>query len=233
MALDGTYAGLKSTIPLWLQRDDLDDLVPDFIALAEVRLNDRLRLASMETEVTITLAAGGSSVLTDEETGDILISESTGDQLVDEVSSTAGGLPSDFLEARLVQANTSVPGTVLRLVSPARAKELYGTLVGYPDVYTITGLILRVYPSTDATVDLIYYARIPALSEDNPSNWLLTKYPQIYLYASLLEAAPLTRDDDRTIMWNMALDKAIADAQESDRGTRWSNAGFRLLGPTP
>lgn len=233
MALDGTYSGLKASIAAWLERDDLTALIPDFIALAEVRLNDRLRIAPMEKRTTITLATGtGSTILTDEDTGDILIDESGGETLIDEEVSSDGQLPDDFLEARVVSANTS-PVVNLRLAGPERSSNMYGTLVGYPDVYTIVGNKITAYPGTTATLDLVYYGRIPALSEDNPENWLLTKYPQIYLYASLLEAMPLLQDDARTVLWKAALDQAIEDASRADVSSRWGNVGLRLGGPTP
>lgn len=40
-----------------------------------------------------------------------------------------------------------------------------------------------------------YYARIPELSNDNPSNWLLAKQPSLYLHGSLLQLAMFTKDD--------------------------------------
>lgn len=234
MALDGTYEGLKISIAQWLNRDDLVDLIPDFIAMAEIRLNDRLRLAPMETRTTLTLAGSSThDTLTDEETSSVLTDESTSSVLTDEAITSDGQLPDDFLEARVVTANTS-PALTLRLASPTRGPDIYGTLSStYPDVYTIVGNTITTYPGTSATIDLIYYARIPALSDSNPSNWLLVKYPQIYLYASLLEAMPLLMDDQRTLLWNAALDKAIEDAGRADQGLRWGGAGLRLIGPTP
>lgn len=233
MALDGTYGGLKSSVAAWLTRDDLTALIPDFITLAEARLNDILRLAPMEKKATINLSSSLSTVLTDEDTGDILTDESTGSVLVDEAGiASFGSLPSNILEIRVVIANTS-PAVTLRLSSPAASIDTYGSLSGYPVEYTIVGDTITIYQGTTATIDLIYYERIPTLSDESPENWLLTKYPQMYLYASLLEATPLLRDDPRIVVWKSGLDQAVSDARVADIALRWGNSGFRIPGPTP
>lgn len=238
MALDGTYAGLQASILEWLDRDDPLP-VKDFIALAEVRIADNLRVAEMETLATVTLGAGisnlppdfleartiavrqGASVLSgalivDEETGAVWTDEETGAQWRVEVEGNAGPLfPS------------------LKLIDPAWGVDNYFGAAGTPNAYTIVGGKLTVFPTQAAVVQMTYYARPPALSDDNPSNWLLTSRPNIYLYAALLESAPLLQDDGRVQLWKAALDTAINDFQSSDRQRRWSNASFRVSGPTP
>jgi hypothetical protein len=44
---------------------------------------------------------------------------------------------------------------------------------------------------------MIYYGKIPALSAQQATNWLLTKAPDVYLYGSLLHAQPFLMDDQR------------------------------------
>ena len=237
MAL-GTYSELQAAIATWLDREDLTAVIPDFITMAEVRLNDRLRLAPMERVWTFSSASFASAiVLVDEETGAILTGD--GAQLTDEDASQvvpvaigAAPLPSDFLEIRML-APTAYPGRPIMLAGPAWASHTYYGLSGYPDVYTIIGSSLGVYPTTTGALSMTYYAKIPALTDDAPTNWLLTSRPQLYLYASLLEAEPFFRDDNRVGVWKAMLDEAIANAKVSDIGTRWSNAAVRLSGPTP
>jgi hypothetical protein len=54
-----TYDGLIASIRSWLMdRDDLAGVIPDFIALAEADINNRLRLRSMLTEVAFPDAGG-------------------------------------------------------------------------------------------------------------------------------------------------------------------------------
>src|SRR4051794_31417082 len=53
MAL-ATYSDLQASIANWLHRSDLTLQIPDFISLAESRLNRLLILRSMETEASLT-----------------------------------------------------------------------------------------------------------------------------------------------------------------------------------
>ena len=47
MAID-SYTKLKTSVATWLDRDDLTDNIPDFISLAEDRINRHIRVRSME-----------------------------------------------------------------------------------------------------------------------------------------------------------------------------------------
>jgi hypothetical protein len=55
--------------------------------------------------------------------------------------------------------------------------------------YLRSGNTISFAPTFTATraIELTYYARPPALSPTATTNWLLTKYPQFYLWASLAQ----------------------------------------------
>ena len=84
---------------------------------------------------------------------------------------------------------------------------------------------------TSAT--LIYYAKIPALSDANPTNWLLTRYPDAYLYACLLEAMPYNEEDARMQTWATAYATAIDKIQRDDKGARYTQGTIRVMQATP
>jgi len=50
-----TFAELKTAAANWLDRSDLTDRIPEFIALAEARFNRILRIRAMETVSTAIL----------------------------------------------------------------------------------------------------------------------------------------------------------------------------------
>ena len=52
-----TYAELQTAVAGWLHRGDLTATIPDFISLAEAKLNRRLRLRAQETTATGTVSA--------------------------------------------------------------------------------------------------------------------------------------------------------------------------------
>ena len=48
---------------------------------------------------------------------------------------------------------------------------------------------------------MLYYGRIPALSDIETSNWLLNDAPDVLLYGALLQSAPYLVDDARVQVW--------------------------------
>lgn len=99
-------------------------------------------------------------------------------------------LPTDF-------------GTVVRLTATVgdaeynidyKAKD-YSSSLTYPNAYTLESNQLRIFgTSTGQAYTLYYIPNIAALSDTNPTNWLLTTAPDLYLYATCLEAAKYIRD---------------------------------------
>jgi len=65
--------------------------------------------------------------------------------------------------------------------------------------YTIIDGAFELIPTPSNSVELTitYYAKIPALSSTQATNWLLTKAPDLYLYATLTNAAPYLQNDER------------------------------------
>ena len=67
-------------------------------------------------------------------------------------------------------------------------------------------------PTPDAYVARLVYERtITSLSTSTTINWLLTSHPDIYLYATLCEAAPYLKDDNRLQMWQMLLAERLEE----------------------
>ena len=56
----GTFAQLKTAAANWLDRSDLTDRIPEFIALTEARFNRILRIRDMETVSTAISTTGGT-----------------------------------------------------------------------------------------------------------------------------------------------------------------------------
>jgi hypothetical protein len=52
-------------------------------------------------------------------------------------------------------------------------------------------------PSQDIEIEMVYYGKIPALSDSNTTNWMLLKAPDVYLYGAMVHAAPYLMDDPR------------------------------------
>lgn len=195
MALD-TYAALQAAVADYLARSDLTTQIPDFIALNESRMNKVLRTRYQETVASITIDASTEA------------------------------LPTDFLEARTFVLSSS-PNVVLEYLAPTDLETTYASgAAGKPLNFSIIGSNFKFGPSPDATYtgSLTYYAKIPALSNANTSNWLLTNYPDLYLYGTLMEAAPFTASDERIPIWMGLYDRAIAGLSQADERARWNGS---------
>jgi hypothetical protein len=205
MALD-TYSNLQTAIAAWAFRtgdDEFTAQLPDFITMTENRVNRTLRIREMEASATITLTDG------------------------------AGTLPADYLEHRRVVANVS-PISVLEMVTPDYASDRYPENgAAYPRYFSIIGNALKTYPTSTGDIALTYYQKVPALSEADPTNWLLAKAPEVYLYGALVEAAPYMQDDQAAQRYITLFQKALKDLQDADIGARYARATARTSGPTP
>lgn len=91
-----------------------------------------------------------------------------------------------------------------------------------------------VAPRIAGDVEVSYYAMLPPLSASTTTtNWLLTRYPDIYLYGVGFEAAKYVRDAELAQASKFMLDDAIATARSDDFDARYSRARVRVSGVTP
>ena len=63
-------------------------------------------------------------------------------------------------------------------------------------------------PATAQTLEVLYYEQPRFLGEDFQTNWLTEYAPDLLLYATLLEAAPFLKADERIQMWQAMYDRA-------------------------
>lgn len=177
----GTYAQLQTAVASWLARDDLTTQIPDFITLAEAKFNRELRCNQMEVRATATVNTA-----------------STEPEFI--------ALPGDFQTMRRVRLSSVTGKPRLEFLSGTQADEWRtksGNVSGQPGGFTIFGDEMELIPTPqDAyTIEMVYRAYIPALSDSNTSNWLLTLAPDAYLYGALLESAPYIKEDARIQTW--------------------------------
>ena len=192
MAL-ANYTDLKTAIATTLNRDDLAANVPDFIALAEADLNRRLRHWRMQKRSIATIDSRYSAV------------------------------PSDWLESvRFTTTDSPTqPMEVLSQIEMAQARGGRADATGRPAYFAVTGGQFEFFPTPNAsfTAELVYYARVPVLSDSAPVNFLLTEHPDVYLYGALAHSAPFLREDDRVQLWSALYVQAVEGANGlSERG---------------
>lgn len=180
-----TYAELLIELDAWLNRSDLSARIPTFIKLFESRMNRTLRAPAMEVLVTTSTVASDASIV----------------------------LPADFLAMRSLYIDGD-PDTVLEAMSLAALRDTYGSATtGLPRAYTILGGSIMLAPTPDGVYALnqSYFQAIPALGGATPINWLLSAFPDAYLYGTLAIASAYLKDDERVGAWMSAWDQCIAE----------------------
>lgn len=197
-----TYDELQASILTWLARapDDEDavtDLVTDFIALAESRFNRELRVREMI------------------------------ERIASPINDVKSSMPARFLEmlsASVIRTDgLSYP---LRYVTAHELNRGARNVTGDPGLYTIIGGEILFGPNFEFDSDvldsdrpqleLVAYFSQPVLSDDNQENDILKQYPNIYLYASLIEAEAFIASDQLTT-WVAAYESALASANMSQQ----------------
>ncbi len=181
MAL-ANYSDLLASVASWLNRTDLTARIPDFITLAESRLNREMRLRVMETEAELTIPNGDRTV----------------------------ALPDDFLEPLGLWAVESTGRRDLRYLASVQMHVLTATGSIYDWAITGSDIDVQRPVSGDMALVLRYLAKF-ALSEAEPTNWLMANHPDVYLFAALVEAGPYLRDNDLLAIWSGRLEQAMAE----------------------
>jgi hypothetical protein len=196
------YADLQESIANYIGRTDLANKIPDFIQFAEIRISRDLRTRQMLLLATAPTVATEAQV----------------------------SLPSDFLEIRDIHVQGS-PRSPVTYMSPsvfsrnARADES-----GKPVNYTILAseFVLAPIPDTAYTLEILYYAKPPVLSNTNISNLFLANYPDALLYASLLEAEPYLINDARAQTWTTLYERAIQKIITTNQNGEYSGVPLQM-----
>ena len=197
-----TYTQLKTAISNWLDRDDLDAVIPDFITLAEHQMERVVRHYKM-------------------------VERSSG-----ALDSQYSAVPADWLETirmSISDGNTSkVDQTSLTDLMDKREAGL--NQVGRPRFYAHAGESFELYPTPNQTynIELMYYQKIPALSTSQATNWLLDFAPDAYLYGSLMQAAPYLGEDERVAVWNGLYNSAISSINAQNEKSRYSGSTLSM-----
>ena len=179
------YTELTAAITSWAHRSDVSAQADTFIQLAEAEFNTRLRTVDQETVA----------------------------ELVCNTRYTA--LPADFLEMRAVEYLGDTISNLTYATPEFVSEWRRASPTGDSKAYTLRGLYIELLPnlgaddpdidgfgadvspfqSGEVPLTIHYWAKIPALSALNLTNWLINAHPNLYLYACLRNAAIWTKDD--------------------------------------
>ena len=198
-----TLGQLKTSVDNWLARDDVAVSGTDFteiLLIAESEIARDVRAMVQETTTTLTFTGREAD------------------------------LPADFLEPR----NPFIDDNIRKFEykTPQALRESSGWATGRQGAaYTLegnptTGRVKMVIAapasaSTPLTVEVNYWARFPALVNDNDTNWLLANHYDIYLYATLRAACEYIQEDVLEDRYMLKYERAIERQQKLENRKRY------------
>ena len=80
-----------------------------------------------------------------------------------------------------------------------------------PWAYTVEANQVRVWPSGDFTLSLLYQPTLPQLSESSPTNTLLSKHPDAYFFGAMVFAEGYVSNDNRAANFKALWDECLAE----------------------
>ena len=199
------YQSLCTKIADVLNRQDLSAVIPDFAMLATTRISRDMARIKHPGAITRAVAS---------------------------VVNNYAPLPLDYLAMyQLMDQDTQISMTYVTPDQSMTAQSKGWPVSQSPSpspkniFYTIMGKTLRMIPTPDstapATLEMWYYSYLPAISTGNAANWVLTQYPDLYLYGALVHTAPYLKNDDRIQVWEGMYQAILRDIEvEADRANR-------------
>lgn len=197
------YTELQTAVANWLNKTNLTSRIPEFIALAEGRLSRRLRTKEMESVTSGQTFTSGTDTY----------SLPTNAVSITKFVVTAGGV-----EYQLDQLSK----TLLR-------RKFQNNTPDIPSAFALDGnqLIVRATPDGDYAYEVSYYSEIPDLAT-NTTNWLLTRYPDVYLCGACLEGAIYNRNLRDTAYWEARFKEGIEEIIRLDTRDRWGGGSLSV-----
>lgn len=194
-----TYSELQTAVANWLQRDNLNSIIPDLIMLGEKRILRKVRVRSMESELNGTISNGVLAV------------------------------PDDYLDLKFVYLDAIPTIPLRRVSGSQVYQQFpYRSSVGKPQIIGRQGdnFIFGPYPDSTYTVKGIYYAKPESIQTS--ANDLFLDNPDLYLFAALAEAAPYLKDDNRIQLWEAKREAIIMDLDNQDVEEYSSGGGMAV-----
>ena len=200
MALE-TVGDLRAAVKRQSHRNDIDDdQVNDFIDQCESDIYanefDILRVREMETRSTAVTAADSRYL----------------------------ELPDNFLEMRrlsLLLGSGETPDVTFQAPNQLRVKSS-----GRPKFFTVTSqLEFDRIPDSTYSIEMQHMVSAVPLTDDAPTNFVLSNYPNIYLYGSLWALFLWTMDEQRATYYRGLFLGSIRGANKGTKKSRY--------GPSP
>jgi len=214
MSTTMTFATLQEDVQRYLERGAtyasdpvVFEQIPRLINLAERRIARELKVQGFIAVVTTNLVVGQSVY-------------DKPDRWRDVVSINIGTGASNTSRRSLYSRSYEY----CRSYWPDEAET--DTPLFYAD-YDYDHWLLAPTPDDTYPMEVLYYELPPLLDDVTQTNWLTEYAPQLLLYATLLEATPFLKNDERIGTWQNYYDRAAAMLNGEDLAKILDRAAVR------
>lgn len=194
MALS-TFDELVLSIENWSHRKDINDLIADFISLAEIEMynNEGWQLETRDMELVSTASTSGLYL----------------------------ALPPGFEKARSIQLETGNGLQDVKFQAPEQLLRQVST--GLPRFFSVIGNEIEFdrVPDSAYTVQIQYYKKPDPITKTNQTNSVLTNHPNIYLYGALHQLSLWSEDEAEAIKWFAKMQSVIRGANKAAKKARY------------
>ena len=213
-----TYTELKSAVENWLDRDDRDSEIQDWVRLTELEVERQLELGSQQGETTGTLTGG-----------------------VEYIETPAGiiypqQLIFDTEPPRIVNVVPLSQGEEIGYAQRGDAAPERASVWGVNPSTFATRIRVWPVPQSDVAYTLYYVDRITPLTAASPTNYLLLIAPDIYLYGCRMHSDLFDENPEGAVAWRQLLDGQIRSVKKQQKWLRAKAGRLRMRprrGTTP
>jgi hypothetical protein len=203
MALN-SYTTIKDAALRWMNREGFTELetdIEDIMAIAQRNIWRTANLNAMLTAGTVTTSARTAAL-------------------------PSGALRIKSVTLQASTQNCELRGAPFRTVMLAKSSDA-------PRFYTVVGSTMYFGPVPDQeyTLDVIYYVALENISTTNDSNWVVSNYPELILWATLYEALMWLKDDNRAGIYKQRMDSLIAEILKSESELMYEGGSLSVLDP--
>jgi hypothetical protein len=202
------YLSIKETAQAYVDRydDELVNVMPSLTRIVEGKINNSLRTGEQSVRAQIWLRSNEEYY----------------------------GLPSDFGGFRDVEilSEGQQHGRTLVYLAPEEMNKLSrenNSDRGRHHYYTVIAGQIQIAPPTEHQVlEVVYYQRLPALVDDEDSNWLTESNPDAYVFGLCTEMAAFAKDEPSFQTYDARFKEVLGQITQNDQVTRWSGPALRV-----
>lgn len=176
------YTELQTAVSSWSKRT-VDEVV-DFITLAERRINSKLNSRMAEVEATLTAT----------------------------IDSRYIALPTLYIHPLALWRDYPTGSKTEIIYATAEVMGSTSSSSGLPNFYTIDGANIAFEIPNLAAYDYILRYKKQYNIAASTTNDILTNYPDVYLFGSLVESAMFARDFDMMDRWDARFQEALENS---------------------